>query len=116
MLAKKYRLREKEVKKVLQKGKPFFSYNLAIKYFPSKISDVKFAIVIGWKSVSNNVVRNFYRRKFYDFCKKSLEQLPSWYYVCVIKKSFKLEKTFSIQQQFESEISYLFHKKLWKNI
>jgi ribonuclease P protein component len=66
VIAKKYRLKEREVKKVLQKGKPFFSSGLVFNVLPNTLSQARFAIVISRKSVPNNVVRNIYRRLFYS--------------------------------------------------
>lgn len=37
MIAKKYRLQEREVKKVLHKGKPFFSYSIVFNVIPNKL-------------------------------------------------------------------------------
>ena len=37
MIKKVYRLKEKEVKKVLQKGKPFFSYNIVSNTIPNTL-------------------------------------------------------------------------------
>jgi hypothetical protein len=37
MIQKKYRLKEKQVKKVLQKGKPFFSYGIVKNSFKNKV-------------------------------------------------------------------------------
>ena len=71
MIAKKYRLSNREVKKVLSKGRPFFSYSLVFKKIPSKLDYARFAIVISRKSVPNAVIRNSFRRYFYAYMKKS---------------------------------------------
>jgi len=68
VIAKKYRLKEREVKKVLQKGKPFFSYSLVFNVLSHTLPESRFAIVISSKSVPSAVVRNMYRRKFYELC------------------------------------------------
>lgn len=114
MLAKEFRLHEREVKKVLHKGKPFFSYSVVFNVFPNKLWHSRFAIVIWWKSVPNAVVRNNYRRQFYNLSHK-YKDLPIWDIVCVVKKQTKLLKTQECLQKIQSEINYLFEKKLWKN-
>ena len=115
MLAKRYRLKEREVKKVLHKGKPFFSYSIVFNVFPNKLSHSRFAIVIWWKSVPNNVVRNTYRRMFYKLA-YLLKDKNYWDIVCVVKKQTKLQSEHSFQDKIASEIKYLFDKKIWKNI
>ncbi len=114
MLAKIYRLKEREVKKVLHKGKPFFSYSVVFNVFPNKLPHSRFAIVIWGKSVPTNVLRNLYRRKYYDICSKYIWK---WYWdvVCVVKSKTKLWKLPDDISKIESEITYLFEKKLWKN-
>jgi ribonuclease P protein component len=71
MIKKQFRLREKEVKKVLSMRKPFFSYNIVLNYRKNRLEYNRFSIVIGGKSVHTNVERNFFRRRFYDFVEKS---------------------------------------------
>lgn len=114
MLAKKYRLKEREVKKVLQRGKPFFSYTLVFNYFPHTLWVNQFAIVIGKKSVPNNVVRNMHRRIFYDICREYSESI-SGNIVCVVKTKTRLWRDPQSLQAFTKELRYLFEKKLWKN-
>lgn len=114
MLAKKFRLHEREVKKVLHKGKPFFSYSVVFNVIPNKLWHSRFAVVIWWKSVPNAVVRNLYRRMYYNAAYK-YTQINLWDVVCVVKKQTKLDKTQITQNKIQSEINYLFEKKLWKN-
>lgn len=114
MLAKKFRLHEREVKKVLHKGKPFFSYSVVFNVIPNRLGHSRFAIVIGWKSVPNAVIRNSYRRLYYDIASQYMHQ-NIWDVVCVVKKQTKLDKTSQSFNKITSEINYLFEKKLWKN-
>ncbi len=114
MLAKKYRLKEREVKKVLHKGKPFFSYSIVFNVFPNKLWYSRFAIVIGGKSVPTNVVRNSYRRLFYDVSQPYIHK-HYWDVVCVVKKQTKLTWLPENLDKIQNEIRYLFDKKLWKN-
>ena len=112
MIKKIYRLREREVKKVLQKWKPFFSYNIVLNSLPNKKSYHRFAIVIWWKSVRTNVERNFFRRVFYDmiseYCKDDENNSD---FVFVVKKKTKLDKTDeSSIKTFEKDIRFLIQK------
>jgi len=98
----------------LHKGKPFFSYSVVFNVFPNKLWYSRFAIVIWGKSVSTNVVRNKYRRLFYNI---STPYVHKTYgdVVCVVKKQTKLDSLPETFQKVQSEINYLFEKKLWKN-
>ena len=111
MLAKKYRLKEREVKKVLHKGKPFFSHSIVFNVIPNKLGYSRFAIVIGGKSVPTNVVRNTYRRMYYNVCGKHIDKNYGDI-VCVVKKKTKLTRETLEIQKIQSEINYLFEKKL----
>lgn len=114
MIEKKYRLKEREVKKVLQKGKPFFSYNLVLNLGKSRLDYSRFAIVISGKSSPNAVVRNIYRRSFYNFMKKEIS-IPGRDVVCVIKSKTKCQEEVFSCKEMHSEIRYLLNKKIWKS-
>ncbi len=111
MISKKYRLTEKQTKKVLQKWKPFFSYWIVLNFSKNKLNYNRFAVVIWWKSVKSNVERNFFRRFFYNKISQT-EFLSVWYdYVFVVKKQTKLDKNdkksiFSL----ENDINFLINK------
>lgn len=92
MLSKKFRLKEKEVRKVLQRWKPFFSYDLVLNHLPNKLNISRFAIVIWSASVQSGVERNFFRRRFYDLVRDYVWKI-NWYdLVFVVKKKTKLDK------------------------
>ena len=55
MIKKKFRLKEKDVKRVLQKWEPFFSYNIVLNKQKNKLLYNRFSIVISAKSVKCNV-------------------------------------------------------------
>ncbi|MDD4151022.1 MAG: hypothetical protein PHR68_00175 [Candidatus Gracilibacteria bacterium] len=94
MISKIYRLKEKEVKKVLLKGKPFFSYSLVLNQIQNKENFNRFAIIIGGKSVNNNITRNFFRRLFYNSSKNFIENGEKHFFdsVVLLKKQIKLDK------------------------
>ena len=92
MLKKKYRLKQKNVKRVLQKWEPFFSYNIVLNKQKNKLLYNRFSIVISAKSVNCNVERNFFRRRFFDFIQEN-EISKKWFdFVFVIKTKSKFDK------------------------
>lgn len=120
MILKKYRLSEKEVKKVLKKWEPFFSYGIVLNYVKNKVLCDRFAIVIWAKSVNNNVTRNYFRRRFYDQISNSnlfvnnlhddIEK-QGYDYVFIVKKQFKLnKKNIEIEKKFKLDIKFLIDK------
>ena len=120
MISKKYRLKDRELKKVLKEWKPFFSYGIVLNYNKNKVSYNRFAIVIWAKSVKNNVQRNFFRRKFYDEILKSvlfsynlnlINEKQGCDYVFVVKKQTKLDKNNSeVINKFDGDIKFLINK------
>ena len=114
MISKKYRLSEKEVKKVLKRWKPFFSYWLVLNYLKNNLEKNRFAIVIWAKTVKNNVERNFFRRKFYNLVKEKVWDLykNGWIdYVFVVKKQINFDiKDEKIIKSYENDIKFLLNK------
>ncbi len=92
MIPKKNRLTEREVKKVLTRWKPFFSYGIVLNYIKNNSDKNRFSIVIWWKSVKTNVERNFFRRLFYDLVSFNLTSNKWNDFVFVVKKQTKLDK------------------------
>ena len=66
MIAKKYRLAEKEVKKVLSRRKPFFANGMVANVLPNTLGYARVAIVLGGKQAPGSVNRNYFRRRTYD--------------------------------------------------
>lgn len=117
MIKKKFRLNEKEVKRVLQRWEPFFSYGIVLNKQKNKKDFNRFAIVISAKSVKTNVERNFFRRRFYDFI--SLNEISKkWFdFVFVVKTKSKLDKKNKDNlDSFFKDLKFLINKnnKLWK--
>lgn len=114
MISKKFRLTQREVKKVLQRGKPFFSYGIVLNYTKNKLSNNRFAIVIWWKSVITNVQRTSFRRKFYDLMSTYINTKHSdshYDFVFVVKKQTKLNaRDEDSQKSFHKDINFL----IWK--
>ena len=116
MIPKKLRLKEREVKKVLSRKKPFFSYNIVLNYSKNNFRYSRFAIVIWKKSVKNSVERVFFRRKFYkniiaSYSHTFIKPPVNFDLVFVVKKKTKLDKRDEKSiKDFEKEIDYLLNK------
>jgi len=114
MIAKKLRLKEREVKKVLWKWKPFFSNGIVLNYISNKIWFNRFAIVIWSKSVNTNVTRVFFRRIFFDKIMEEnyLENNKNYRdYVFVVKKKIKLDrKDLDSLKTFKKDLNFLIKK------
>lgn len=111
MISKEHRLSEKNVKKVLRKWKPFFSYWVVLNYSKNQEWINRFAIVIWSKSVFTNVWRNLFRRLFYDLVSVYLKLDKSYDFVFVIKKTNKLDhNSINIINTFKKDILFLIKK------
>lgn len=111
MLAKQYRLTERNTKKVLHKWKPFFSYGIVLNLEKNNYNHNRFAIVLSSKSIKSNVERNFFRRRFYDFMKDKIDYKPWNDMVFVIKQQNKLDmKDENSLKNFLKELSFLMNK------
>lgn len=114
MIAKKIRLQEKELKKVLQRWKPFFSFGIVLNYLSNRLAINRFWIVISAKSVPSNVSRNYFRRHFYSLIQessisKSCEQ--GYDFVFVVKKDRLLDKKNEKSiREFVQDIQFLLKK------
>jgi len=117
MISKKFRLTEKEVKKVLRWWKPFFSYWIVSNSLANKLGYNRFAIIISGKSVQWWVERNFFRRRFFDETKNYIFScLKGGYdFVFIVKKENKLDKKDKKNiTTYKRDIEFLFSKILPK--
>ncbi|MBP6981827.1 ribonuclease P protein component, partial [Candidatus Gracilibacteria bacterium] len=111
MIAKKNRLSENEVKKVLSKRKPFFSYGLIANTFPNRLGYARCGIVLSGKQTKGSVNRNFWRRLSYDTSFPYLEK-ASLDIVFIAKKGTIFDyKNLEQREEFEKNIKFL-----WKLI
>lgn len=111
MISKKNRLSERNVKKVLRKGKPFFSYWIVLNFTKNTKWINRFAIVIWSKSVITNVWRNLFRRLFYNIVSNYINSAKTYDFVFVIKKSNKLDhNNADIITTFKKDILFLINK------
>lgn len=111
MISKINRLSEREVKKVLTRWKPFFSYGIVLNYLKNTNWNNRFAIVIWSKSVTNNVTRNYFRRLFYSLVQINLVNWKWVDFVFVVKKKTKLDKKDENSiNLFKKDINFLINK------
>ena len=66
MIGKQYRLREREVRRVLRVRKPVFGKELIASVEVNRLSYNRFALVVSSKHAPTSIDRNFFRRRFYD--------------------------------------------------
>lgn len=90
MIAKKYRLSENEVQKVLRARKPFFSHTVVANVFPNKLWYARIGIVLSSKQTKWSVNRNAFRRIIYNLTIEALEK-TSTDIVFVLKKGIVLD-------------------------
>ena len=111
MISKGSRLSEREVKKVLTRWKPFFSYWIVLNYMKNNLEKNRFAIVIWWKSVKTNISRVFFRRLYYDLIREYLDNKKWIDFVFVVKKQTKLDKSDENSIiSFKKDIKFLLNK------
>lgn len=77
MIAKKYRLTEREVRKVLSRRKPFFSYMFIANILENHEENHRVAILLSGKVARGSVNRNFWRRHFYDISLPLISEKPT---------------------------------------
>lgn len=76
MIAKEYRLTEHEVRKVLSRRKPFFSYMFIANTLSNTTKTGRIGILLSSKVARGSVNRNYWRRTFYDISKQYLHDMP----------------------------------------
>lgn len=73
MIAKKYRLIEKDFRKVLSKRKPFFSYGIVANIADNTLGHARIGILLSGKHAPGSVNRNAWKRLIYDLSATYLE-------------------------------------------
>lgn len=84
MIAKKYRLSERELRKVFREKKPFFSYMMIANVRKNQFPHSRVGILLSGKNTPGSVNRNAFRRIFYDNSREILEK--NYDIVVVLKK------------------------------
>lgn len=107
MIAKEYRLTEREVRKVLSRKKPFFSYMFIANVLENKLEHGRCGILLSGKVTKGSVNRNFWRRRFYDLFLPTLGKLHTDI-VLVPKKGTVLDYKNELQvAEFEKNVTFL---------
>ncbi len=110
MISKEYRLTENELRKVLSRKKPFFSYVFVANVMENKSQHGRCGILLSSKCTRWSVNRNFWRRKFYDMSLSRINAI-SLDIVIVPKKWTILDyKNKDHIVEFEKNISFLYRK------
>lgn len=115
MISKTHRLTQRDIGKVLRKKKPFFSYHLvantATPHPSEKLDHPRFAIILSGKVTKGSVVRNFFRRRFYEAVRPYLDQKIPLDIVVVAKKGTILHPSdLAMVEAFDADISQLLSK------
>lgn len=113
MLSKKYRMKEREVKLAMKRGKPIFGTFFTCIVFPNRYTqNHRLAIVAGNKHTKSAVLRNAYRRSIYTASKELIET-PTWRkydIVLITKKGVKITKEFLDAQEYKKEVTVTLQK------
>lgn len=118
MLNKQHRLKEREVKLALKKGKPIFGSFFTCVVFPNRYTqNHRLAIVVGNKHTKSAVLRNAYRRSIYLVCSPQIQKelhTRGRDIVLVTKKGIKITKEFLEEKAYLDELSGLLEKAIKK--
>lgn len=107
MIAKKYRLTENEVQKVLRARKPFFSHVMVANVLQNKLWHARIGIVLSAKQTKWSVNRNIFRRMLYDLSFLELHNC-SYDIVFVAKKGIILDsKNETSKSNVERDVVYI---------
>ncbi len=110
MISKEYRLTERQIRKVLVRKKPFFSYVFVANIVENKLQHGRCGILLSSKCSKWSVNRNFWRRKFYDVSLPALSQIP--FDVVFVPKKWTIlnYKNSEHIAEFEKNIQFLYRK------
>lgn len=108
MLPAPYRLRrEKEIKRLFDKGKGVFDDLCGVKYAKNGLSVTRFAVVAGLKVSKKAVARNRVKRQVRAILEKQLGILTPGYDVAMLIRVAALKATF---QQIEEHVVHALAK------
>jgi ribonuclease P protein component len=110
MIAKKYRLTENEVKKVLKKKKPFFAYGVVANVVANGLGHARIAMILSGAQTRWSVNRNTLRRHIYDLSRSHLSGLSVDIVYMFKKKTLLDSKDVTLMAEIEKDIPFLMHK------
>jgi ribonuclease P protein component len=110
MIAKRFRLQENQVKKVLQKKKPFFAYGVVANVIPNSLGYARIATILSGAQTRWSVNRNTLRRRVYDLSSPFISGL--WVDIVYMfkKKTLLDSKDPSLMAEIEKDIPFLMKK------
>ncbi|MDD2694156.1 MAG: ribonuclease P protein component [Candidatus Gracilibacteria bacterium] len=109
MISKLHRLNEREVRKVLSKRKPFFSYTLVANVIPNTLGYARCGILLSGKQTKGSVNRNSFRRIFYDVSRGYLQKTSSDIVVVVKKGTVFNRKDLKQIEEFKRDLIFLWN-------
>jgi len=110
MLKKDFRLRkDKDVRRVLAKGKGFHGQFLGIKFLPNKLENNRFCLIISNKISKKSTKRNKIRRRLSEIVRLNLAKIKGNYDIVIIAKP-KTEVLEKGYQELAEETLYLLNK------
>lgn len=113
MLPKNYRLtKEKDIKRVLSTGKPFFSPFFRLKYAKNGLEQSRFSVVVSAKVSKKAVIRNKLRRQVQEIIWLNLDKISSGLDFVI---NLKLESLKIDREKLEKDILAKFSKIKPKN-
>jgi ribonuclease P protein component len=110
MIAKKYRLTENEVKKVLKKKKPFFAYGVVANVVPNGLGHARVAMILSGAQTRWSVNRNTLRRRIYDLSSPYIVGLSVDIVYMFKKKTLLDSKDRTLMTEIEKDIPFLMRK------
>ena len=113
MLARKHRLnKSKDCKKILNKGRSFFSPSFRLKYLANNLENFRATIVVSAKTSKKAVVRNHLKRQVREILRLNLNQIRLGYDLLVSLNKQALQKDY--QQLAKELLAALNQAKLLK--
>ena len=110
MISKEYRLTERELRKVLSRKKPFFSYIFIANTLTNKAPHGRCGILLSSKCAKGSVNRNFWRRMFYDMSLSTLLRINMDVVVVPKKWTVLDHKNQETIAEFQKNILFLYKK------
>jgi len=108
MLEKKYRItKNADFKRIYQKGKFFSNDFFLVKFYPNRLSNSRFSIIVNKKINKKAVIRNKIKRQIREIVRNKLKQLRSGFDIIIIIKRDLSQDFFN---EMEKQLLVLFKK------
>ena len=110
MIAKRFRLNENQIKKVLQKKKPFFSYWIVANIIKNNLEYSRVSIILSSAQTKWSVNRNRIRRHIYDISAPYIKDLGVDIVYMFKKKTLLNSKDPILMGEIAKDIPFLLRK------